>query len=207
MPQGGRPTRHATRTTYSLLLWNISEELQSFIKREHRWPLSRHNIFQPTPSTPSITSNHLTQMSFVQFYYNPFTEFDRLFEDASAARSCPWAFTPSRHGDIYRPRYLACLSPHFIHVLKFLSRLNLRESKDTNTVTATFELPGLTSDGVAIDVHQNRLTVSGESPAPDSEEEKSYVIHEHRSGKFSRTLQLPFGTKVSSSSGFLDGGS
>ena len=64
-------------------------------------------------------------------------------------------------------------------------------------MTATFELPGLTSDGVAIDVHQNRLTVSGQSVASDSEEEKSYVVRERRSGKFSRTLLLPFGTKVS----------
>ena len=64
-------------------------------------------------------------------------------------------------------------------------------------MTASFELPGLTSEGVAIDVHQNRLTVSGESIALDSEEERDYVVRERRSGKFSRTLQLPFGTKVS----------
>jgi HSP20 family protein len=83
-------------------------------------------------------------------------------------------------------------------LLNPLSRVDLYESKDTNTVTAVFELPGLTSDGVAIDVHQNRLTVSGEGAAPDSsEEEKSYVVRERRAGKFSRALQLPFGTKVS----------
>jgi HSP20 family protein len=73
--------------------------------------------------------------------------------------------------------------------------LDLHESKDTNTVTATFELPGLTSEGVAIDVHQNRLTVSGESAVLDSEEERNYVVRERRSGKCSRTLQVPFGTK------------
>jgi HSP20 family protein len=75
--------------------------------------------------------------------------------------------------------------------------LDLSESKDTNTVTATFEFPGLTSEGVAIDVHQNRLTVSGESTVSDSEEDRDYVVRERRSGKFTRTLQLPFGTKVS----------
>ena len=69
-------------------------------------------------------------------------------------------------------------------------------------MTASFELPGLTSEGVAIDVHQNRLTVSGESIALDSEEERDYVVRERRSGKFSRTLQLPFGTKVSLWFGF-----
>ena len=87
---------------------------------------------------------------------------------------------------------------YFLFLLNILSRLDLHESKDTNTVTATFELPGLTSERVAIDVHQNRLTVSGESARSDSQEERKYVVHERRSGKFSRTLQLPFGTKVSS---------
>jgi len=82
-------------------------------------------------------------------------------------------------------------------VLILFSRLDLYESEDTNTVTATFELPGLTSDGVAIDVHQNRLTVSGESAASESGEESNYIVRERRPGKFSRTLQLPFGTKVS----------
>jgi HSP20 family protein len=80
--------------------------------------------------------------------------------------------------------------------------LDVSESKDSNTVTVTFELPGLTSEGVSIDVQQNRLTVSGESAASDSEEKRSYVVRERRSGKFSRTLQLPFGTKVSTQFGF-----
>ena len=69
-------------------------------------------------------------------------------------------------------------------------------------MTATFELPGFTSEGVTIDVHQNRLTVSGESTTSDSEEGRDYVVRERCSGKFSRTLQLPFGTKVSSWSSF-----
>ena len=76
--------------------------------------------------------------------------------------------------------------------------MDLHESKDTNTVTATFELPGWTSEGVIIDVHQNRLTVSGESASSDVQEGTNFVVRERRSGKFSRTLQLPFGTKVSS---------
>ncbi|KAH0828176.1 small heat shock protein [Lanmaoa asiatica] len=124
-------------------------------------------------------------MSLINFYYDPTTEFDRLFEDAFSARFCPRAPASStearhatpRHRDVYRPR------------------LDLHESKDTNTVMATFELPGLTSEGVAIDVHQNRLTVSGESASSDSQEEGNYIVRERRSGKFSRTLQLPMGTK------------
>ncbi|KAI9571732.1 HSP20-like chaperone [Boletus coccyginus] len=91
--------------------------------------------------------------------------------------------------------YKQCENVIIPALLNPLSRLDLYEPKDSNTVIATFELPGLTSDCVAIDVHQNRLTVSGQSVASDSEEGKSYVVRERRSGKFSRTLQLPFGTK------------
>ena len=78
-------------------------------------------------------------------------------------------------------------------------RVDVHESKDNNTVTATFELPGFTSEHITIDVHQNRLTVSGELPAQasDSQEETNYTVRERRSGKFFRTLQLPFGVKVS----------
>ncbi|KAG8216701.1 small heat shock protein [Butyriboletus roseoflavus] len=127
-------------------------------------------------------------MSLIHFYYyDPTTVFDRVFEDTLAARSCecPRACTPStevkhhvpRERDIYRPR------------------LDLHESKDTNTVTATFELPGWTSESVSIDVHQNNLTVSGESASSDVQQEGSYIVRGRRSGKFSRKLQLPFGTK------------
>ncbi|KAN0091573.1 HSP20-like chaperone [Tylopilus felleus] len=122
-------------------------------------------------------------MTLIQFYYDPTTEFDRLFEDALAVRFCPRSCAPEtrhaapRHRYVYRPK------------------LDLHESTDSNTVTATFELPGLTPEGVAIDVQQNSLTVSGELPAPESEEERNYVVRERCSGKFSRTLQLPSGTK------------
>ncbi|KAG9309243.1 small heat shock protein [Chiua virens] len=125
-------------------------------------------------------------MTLLHFYYDPVSEFNRLFEDALAARLCHHASAsstetnrhsaPKRH-EIYRPR------------------LDVYESKD-NTVSVTFELPGLTSDNVTIDVHQNRLIVSGEFPTSDSTEgERAYAVRERCSGKFSRTLQLPFGTK------------
>lgn len=63
-------------------------------------------------------------------------------------------------------------------------------------MTATFELPGLKSEDVAIDVHNNRLTVSGESATSSDREEGGYVVRGRQYGRFSRALQLPFGTKV-----------
>lgn len=76
--------------------------------------------------------------------------------------------------------------------------MDVIESKDANAVTATFELPGFKPEDVSIDLQQDRLTVSGESATSDSREGDGHAVRERRYGKFSRTLQLPFGTKVSS---------
>ena len=42
-------------------------------------------------------------------------------------------------------------------------RMDVHEDTQNNVVTASFELPGLSKEHVSIDVHQNTLTVSGES--------------------------------------------
>ncbi|KAF8550092.1 small heat shock protein [Imleria badia] len=122
--------------------------------------------------------------SLVRLYYDPFSEFDHLFDDAFNARFWP---SPSstevgQRADAQR-------------LDSFRPRLDLHESKDSNTVTATFELPGLKSEDVTIDFHNDRLTVSGESTTSISHEVGGYAVRERRYGKFSRTLQLPLGTK------------
>ncbi len=38
----------------------------------------------------------------------------------------------------------------------------MRENPDNNTITATFELPGLRREDVDIELHNNLLTISGE---------------------------------------------
>jgi HSP20 family protein len=76
-------------------------------------------------------------------------------------------------------------------------RLDLHENAETKQITATFELPGLNKEDVSIDIHNNRLTVSGETKFSKDSEENGYVVKERRRGKFSRTLPLPAGTKVS----------
>lgn len=73
--------------------------------------------------------------------------------------------------------------------------MDLHENTD-NTVTATFELPGLKKEDVSIDVHNGRLTVSGESKRSTEHDENGYAIRERRFGKFTRTLRLPQGIKV-----------
>ena len=75
-------------------------------------------------------------------------------------------------------------------------RMDLHEDKEKNLVTAQFELPGLTKDKVNIDLHDNVLTVSGESSISTEHDEKGYAVRERRYGKFSRSLPVPQGIKV-----------
>jgi HSP20 family molecular chaperone IbpA len=70
--------------------------------------------------------------------------------------------------------------------------------KDTNEVVASFELPGLQKEDVSIDVHNNVLTVSGQSNTSSEHNEGGYVVRERRHGKFTRALSLPQGVKVGS---------
>ena len=75
--------------------------------------------------------------------------------------------------------------------------MDVHEDAKSNLVTATFELPGLSKENVNIDVHNNLLTVSGESKIANDREENGYAVRERRYGKFSRSIPLPQGIKVS----------
>ena len=74
--------------------------------------------------------------------------------------------------------------------------MDLHEDPEKNLVSATFELPGLVKENVHIDVQGNRLTVSAESKRSEEYDEDGFAVRERYFGKFSRTLQLPFGVKV-----------
>lgn len=74
--------------------------------------------------------------------------------------------------------------------------MDLYESKGTDEMTATFELPGMKKEDVSIDVHRNRLVVSGQSAISDSLDKDGYAVRERRFGKFFRTVPLPTGIKV-----------
>ena len=75
--------------------------------------------------------------------------------------------------------------------------MDLHENADANTVTATFELPGLSRENIQINVHNGRVNISGESQISSDHEESGYAVRERRYGKLSRTLQLPRGVTVS----------
>ena len=74
--------------------------------------------------------------------------------------------------------------------------MDLHENADSNTVTATFELPGLSKENIQIHIHNDRLNISGESQISSEHEESGYAVRERRYGKFARTLQLPRGVTV-----------
>ena len=145
-------------------------------------------------------------MSSSAFLYDPSHEFDRLFSEAFDARLRPFhgALQPQGNatGDVakgLRPRHVKAYCPPFWIKTSDppFHRLDLHENVEANTVTATFELPGLTKENVDIHVHDGRLHVSGESKISADHDESGYAVRERRYGKFSRTLQLPYGVKVS----------
>lgn len=138
-------------------------------------------------------------MSLMRFYYDPFSEFDRLFDDAFSSRflrPITGLGTTETGRDIFRPRFVVD-SP--ICVLADIDgrRMDVHENAENNTVTATFDLPGVKPEHVNIDVNQDRLTISGESSVTQERDERGYTVRERSWGKFSRTLMLPQGTKVS----------
>ncbi|KAF8909709.1 small heat shock protein [Gymnopilus junonius] len=116
------------------------------------------------------------------FFYEPFYDFDRFFEEAlSPSRQVATRTGGQRNVDGA--------------VRAFKPRMDLHEDNEKNIVTATFEFPGVAKENVSIDVHNSRLTVSAETKQSSEHDEDGYAVKERRFGKFSRTLQLPQGVK------------
>ena len=153
--------------------------------------LSTSTIFQRL-----LNHRFFDMSSPMRIYYDPFTGFDRLFEDAFVAPCSPERGQNTER--VFRPRHVLVYNMPSRHYNSdtFFCRMDIHENKDMNTVTATFELPGLKSEDISIEIHQNRLTVSGEFHKEESRVEEGYTIRERRQGKFSRAIQLPTGVKV-----------
>ncbi|KAH9900707.1 HSP20-like chaperone [Cubamyces lactineus] len=122
-------------------------------------------------------------MSLVGFFSDPFyDEFDRLFDEAFSRRTGGNGNTQVARQGSNAPRV-------------FRPTIDLHEDKEKNLVTATFELPGLKKEDVNIDVHNNVLTVSGESKQSEEHTDHGFVVKERRYGKFSRSIPVPQGIK------------
>ncbi|KZV93134.1 HSP20-like chaperone, partial [Exidia glandulosa HHB12029] len=119
----------------------------------------------------------------------PFDDLDRVFDDAFNGTF-----------NAVRPRIQGNGDNQNQVSRAFRPRMDVHEGKDTNLVTATFELPGLKKDDVTIDVHNGRLTVSGSVNTSSEETKDGYVVRERRSGKFSRERRRPSNRRSASPS-------
>jgi HSP20 family protein len=63
---------------------------------------------------------------------------------------------------------------------------------DTDAAVVTAELPGLEADDIQISVVGKSLTIRGERKAEEAGENDVCYRRERWSGKFSRTIELPF---------------
>ncbi len=70
----------------------------------------------------------------------------------------------------------------------FAPRTNVLEAEDQYQIS--MDLPGMTSDDFSLEVHEGRLTVSGERACCEAAEGTKYHRVERHHGKFSRTFAL-----------------
>ncbi|KAJ6584829.1 HSP20-like chaperone [Mycena capillaripes] len=117
------------------------------------------------------------------FYYEPFVDLERIVNDAFRTRGGNGndnnQVQRQLEGDVQAIR----------------PRMDLHENAEKNTVTATFELPGVKKEDVQIETQPGLLRVSAESKMPEEHNKDGYAIRERRFGKFARTLQIPQGVK------------
>lgn len=70
---------------------------------------------------------------------------------------------------------------------KFSPRSNVSESETGYSIS--MELPGLSIDQIQVEVHEGRLTISGEKKIDHSDETK-HVLVERQSGEFKREFEF-----------------
>lgn len=134
----------------------------------------------------------------MSIYFEPFfslDDFQRLFSDAFDPSIPPSERQLTRRTE--RDAEPATTQRSQALARGFQPRMDIHESPDSNLVTATFELPGLTKENINIDVQPGRLTVSGEQTLSNEYNENGFIHRERRTGRFERSLPLPNGTKVS----------
>ncbi|KAI0784207.1 small heat shock protein [Abortiporus biennis] len=119
-------------------------------------------------------------------FYEPFyslSDFDRLFDEAFSAREFGFPATSGQVAKFTGGDATKSVRP----------KMDLHEDEKSNTVTATFELPGLKKEDVHIDVVNDVLTISGEAKKNEDYDKDGWKVQERRFGKFTRSLQLPQG--------------
>ncbi|KAJ7794161.1 small heat shock protein [Mycena olivaceomarginata] len=121
------------------------------------------------------------------FYYEPFADLERLVNEAFRTRGGTIPSNGDNNNQVQRQIEGDGVT--------FRPRMDLHENPENNTVTATFELPGIKKEDVQIEALPGRLRVSAECKISGEHEKDGYAIRERRFGKYARTLQLPQGVK------------
>ena len=67
--------------------------------------------------------------------------------------------------------------------------LNAYEEGDQFVVET--QLPGMKPEDIQVSIEQGVLTIQGQTKAEEERKERSYLIREHRTGRFSRSVRLP----------------
>ncbi|TFK36510.1 HSP20-like chaperone [Crucibulum laeve] len=136
-------------------------------------------------------------MDSISLHYEPFYDFDRLFDEAFSRRSSNRGSAEYNQGNTgYNHLQPRPSTQHLDEAIRaFKPRMDLHEDTEKNLVTATFEFPGVRKEDVQLDVHNGRLVVSAENKLSEEHEERGYVVRERRFGRFLRTLQLPQGVQ------------
>ncbi len=67
--------------------------------------------------------------------------------------------------------------------------LDVEENQEAYIVRAN--LPGVSLDDISVNIHEDVLTIAGETASDERSEDSRLLIRERRSGKFSRSLRFP----------------
>ena len=106
-----------------------------------------------------------------------------------SARS-PWAEMERLHQDMNRLFYDSFSQAGGRTGPASYPVMNVWTNEDGAVISA--ELPGVEADDIDISVVGDTLTLSGNRQADEIEDDETYHRRERRSGKFTRSFQLPF---------------
>src|SRR5690349_21542372 len=67
---------------------------------------------------------------------------------------------------------------------------NVYEEGDTYVVET--QIPGLKPEDIDVTLEQGVLTIKGETKNEQERKERNYLVREHHTGSFSRSLRLPY---------------
>lgn len=97
----------------------------------------------------------------------------------------------SEIGELFAPSFL----PLAFRQDAFAPRMDVAEGK--NDVVVTVELPGVSKEDVNISLEKDLLTISGERKGSAHAGDAKRITSERPSGKFSRTVRLPYEIEAS----------